>query len=73
MSLAADLSGLVAVNDGESALDQHAADLSYHPGARPDAVVYPTSTAEVAAVLEYADREGFLSCRSARARASKGT
>jgi D-lactate dehydrogenase (cytochrome) len=58
VSLAADLAGLVSVNDGESALDQHAADLSYHPGARPDAVVYPESTAEVAAVLGYADRQG---------------
>ena len=58
MSLAADLAGLVSVNDGESALDQHAADLSYHPGSRPDAVVYPESTAEVAAVLGYADRQG---------------
>jgi hypothetical protein len=44
VSLAADLAGLVSVNDGDSALDQHAADLSYHPGARPDAVVYPEST-----------------------------
>ncbi len=43
------------VNDGESALDQHAADLSYHPPHRPDVVVYPESTAEVAAVLAYAD------------------
>jgi len=38
------------VNDGESALDQHAADLSYHPAHRPDVVVYPESAAEVAAV-----------------------
>jgi len=43
------------VTDGESALDQHAADLSYHEPRRPDVVVYPESTAEVAAVLELAD------------------
>jgi D-lactate dehydrogenase (cytochrome) len=42
------------VNDGDSALDQHAADLSYHPPHRPDIVVYPESAAEVAAVLAYA-------------------
>src|SRR5436305_3565504 len=57
MSLVADLQPLVAVNDGESALDQPGGDLSYHPAARPDVVVYPASTEEVAAVLEYADRE----------------
>jgi D-lactate dehydrogenase (cytochrome) len=43
------------VNAGESALDQHAGDLSYHPPHRPDVVVYPESTAEVAAVLGYAN------------------
>jgi D-lactate dehydrogenase (cytochrome) len=43
------------VTDGESALDQHAGDLSYHPARRPDVVVYAESTAEVAAVLAYAD------------------
>ncbi|HEY2372497.1 MAG TPA: FAD-linked oxidase C-terminal domain-containing protein [Gaiellaceae bacterium] len=43
------------VTDSESALDQHAADLSYHEPHRPDVVVYPESTAEVAAVLELAD------------------
>ena len=42
------------VTDSESALDQHAADLSYHEPRRPDVVVYPESTAEVAAVLELA-------------------
>lgn len=46
------------VSDGESVLDQHAADLSYHPPHRPDVVVFPESTEEVAAVLVYADREG---------------
>jgi D-lactate dehydrogenase (cytochrome) len=46
------------VSDGESALDQHAADLSYHRPRRPDVVVYPESTAEVAAVLAVADATG---------------
>jgi D-lactate dehydrogenase (cytochrome) len=36
-------------------LDQHGQDLSYHPHRLPDAVVYPESTAEVAAVLRYAN------------------
>jgi D-lactate dehydrogenase (cytochrome) len=51
-----DLRNLVDVNDGESARDQHAADLSFHPPVRPQVVVYPESTSEVAAVLAYADR-----------------
>jgi D-lactate dehydrogenase (cytochrome) len=55
MDLVADLEPLVAVNAGESALDQHGADLSYHPASRPEIVVYPTSTDEVARVLAYAD------------------
>jgi D-lactate dehydrogenase (cytochrome) len=56
--LRADLVRLIGdeqrVNDGESVLDQHAADLSYHPPHRPDVVVFPESAAEVAAVLAYA-------------------
>jgi D-lactate dehydrogenase (cytochrome) len=60
--LRSDLVGLIGdeqrVNDGDSALDQHASDLSYHPAHRPDVVVYPTSAAEVAAVLAYADAAG---------------
>src|SRR5438874_10739242 len=60
--LRADLLRLVPderrVNDGASALDQHAGDLSYHPPRRPDVVVYPETTAEVAAVLEYAHAAG---------------
>jgi D-lactate dehydrogenase (cytochrome) len=43
------------VTDGESVLDQHSADLSYHPGRRPDIVVFPETTDEVARVLEWAD------------------
>jgi D-lactate dehydrogenase (cytochrome) len=43
------------VNDGESALDQHGADLTYHSPHRPDVVVWPETTGEVAAVLAFAD------------------
>jgi D-lactate dehydrogenase (cytochrome) len=61
-NLRSDLLGIIddeqRVNDGESALDQHASDLSYHPAHRPDVVVYPESAAEVAAVLAYADGAG---------------
>jgi D-lactate dehydrogenase (cytochrome) len=43
------------VSDGESVLEQHSADLTYHTPHRPDVVVFPESTDEVAAVLAYAD------------------
>ncbi|MDX6401964.1 MAG: hypothetical protein QOF27_2570, partial [Gaiellaceae bacterium] len=46
------------VSDGDSILDQHAGDLTYHAPHRPDVVVFPESTDEVAAVLEYADTAG---------------
>jgi D-lactate dehydrogenase (cytochrome) len=46
------------VSDVESVLEQHAADLSHHAPRRPDVVVYPESTQEVAAVLEFADGAG---------------
>jgi D-lactate dehydrogenase (cytochrome) len=46
------------VSDVESVLDEHGADLSYHAPRRPDVVVYPQSTQEVAAVLCYADGAG---------------
>jgi D-lactate dehydrogenase (cytochrome) len=46
------------VSDGDSVLDQHAGDLSYHHPHRPDVVVFPESAEEVAAVLAYADRAG---------------
>jgi D-lactate dehydrogenase (cytochrome) len=46
------------VTDVESVLDEHGADLSYHAPRRPDVVVYPQSTQEVAAVLGYADGAG---------------
>src|SRR5215208_2644743 len=51
-----DLVGDVArVNSGESALDQHAADITYHRPHRPDVVVYATSAEEVSRVLAYAN------------------
>ncbi len=37
--------------------DQHAADLSYHPARRPEAVVFADETETVAAVLAFAHRE----------------
>jgi D-lactate dehydrogenase (cytochrome) len=43
------------VNAGESALDQHAADFTYHPPRRPDVVVYPETTEEVSRVLAFAN------------------
>ena len=43
------------VSDGDSERDLHAADLTFHAPVRPDLVVYPESTQEVAAVLALAD------------------
>lgn len=43
------------VSTGASDLDLHASDMTFHTPRRPDAVVYPLSTAEVAAVLAAAD------------------
>ncbi|MFN2471707.1 MAG: FAD-binding oxidoreductase [Gaiellaceae bacterium] len=42
---------------GESVLDQHAADLTYHPAHRPDAVVFAESREDVTQVLVLAQRE----------------
>jgi len=60
MNLRAELLRLVPderrVSDGDSMLDQHASDLSYHPPHRPDAVVFPESTGEVAAVVAWANK-----------------
>jgi D-lactate dehydrogenase (cytochrome) len=42
------------VSDGDSERDLHAADLTFHAPRRPDLVVYPLSTAEVARVLTLA-------------------
>ena len=39
---------------GESERDLHSADLSFHPARRPDLVVYPVTTEEVARVLAVA-------------------
>jgi D-lactate dehydrogenase (cytochrome) len=44
------------VSDGESELDLHAGDMSFHRAHRPDVVVHATSTADVSAVLALADR-----------------
>jgi D-lactate dehydrogenase (cytochrome) len=47
--------GADAVKDGDSERDLHAADLSFHEPHRPDLVVYPSSTADVAHVLAIAN------------------
>jgi D-lactate dehydrogenase (cytochrome) len=60
VSVASELAALLGdgrVSAGESVLDQHAADPTYHAPHRPDAVVFPESTDDVARVLEWADRE----------------
>jgi D-lactate dehydrogenase (cytochrome) len=61
VSLHADLLGLLPdekrVSVGDSVLAGHARDLTYHPAHRPDAVVFPRSTDEVATVLAYANAE----------------
>ena len=43
------------VSAGDSERDLHSSDLSFHPPHRPDLVVYPVSTDEVAGVLALAD------------------
>ena len=43
------------VSDGDSERDLHASDITFHRPHRPDVVVYPLTTAEVAAVLTLAD------------------
>ena len=43
------------VRDGDSERDLHAGDFSFHPPHRPDLVVYPGSTTEVAQVLALAN------------------
>jgi D-lactate dehydrogenase (cytochrome) len=59
VSLRRDLLELVAdearVSVGESVLEAHSGDLTYHPPRRPDAVVTPRTTEEVARVLAYAN------------------
>ncbi len=57
--LAAELRDVVAdprrVSTGDSDRDLHAADMTFHQPRPPDVVVYPTSTAEVSAVLGLAE------------------
>ncbi len=58
MTLLADLQALLPaerVSAATADLTQHAQDQSAHPAAPPDVVVWPESTAEVSAVLRYAD------------------
>jgi D-lactate dehydrogenase (cytochrome) len=47
--------GAAAVRDGDSERDLHGVDLTFHEPRRPDLVVYPTTTAEVAQVLAIAN------------------
>lgn len=42
------------VSRGESVLDQHGRDLTYHQPHRPDIVVFPVNATEVSAVLRFA-------------------
>ena len=61
MSLRAALADVLGdptfVADGDSVLDQHAGDLTYHPPHRPDAVVSPTAAEQVMRILAFAERE----------------
>jgi D-lactate dehydrogenase (cytochrome) len=62
MDLVAELTELVAdearVTASEAVLEQHGKDLSYHPPQLPDVVVFAASTAEVSAVLAFANGHG---------------
>src|SRR5450631_1556357 len=49
-----DLLGADRVATGEDVLSQHAHDESFHPEARPDAVVWPRSIDEAAAIVRVA-------------------
>lgn len=57
-ALAAELGALLGdpgrASAGDSIRSQHSEDISYHAGVLPDVVVFPQSTAEVAAVLRFA-------------------
>ena len=61
MSLRAALLDLVAdegrVVDGDSVLDQHARDFSQHEPRRPEVVVFPEKTEEIARILAFASAE----------------
>ena len=54
-ALARTLWARTGVRDGDSERDLHASDLSFHAPHRPDLVVYPGSTEEVALVLALAN------------------
>ncbi|MBX5435762.1 MAG: FAD-binding protein [Alicyclobacillaceae bacterium] len=59
MSLADDLAQLLTpdqVSQNPSVLDHHSRDESYHQPRRPDVVVFPQSTEDVARVLRYAQQ-----------------
>lgn len=43
------------VSTGESILEQHSSDLTYHPRVRPDVVVFPISKEEVSLILQFAN------------------
>jgi D-lactate dehydrogenase (cytochrome) len=45
------------VSIGETVLEHHSRDLTYHAPHAPDVVVYPETTQEVSAVLAFANRE----------------
>lgn len=47
------------VSTGESNLDLHARDESYHPPHRPEVVVWPQKTEDVAAVVKLASEKGY--------------
>jgi D-lactate dehydrogenase (cytochrome) len=56
MTLAEELRGLAGhVSDGASDRETHGADLTYHSAHAPEAVVYPQTVKEVAAVLAHAN------------------
>ena len=52
------LLGADRVLTGRDVRDQHGVDESFHPAAAPDAVVYPTSTEEAAAIVSVCARHG---------------
>jgi D-lactate dehydrogenase (cytochrome) len=51
------LLGEDGVSTGETVLDLHAGDLSYHPRRAPDVVAFPRTTEEVAKVLAWANEQ----------------
>ncbi|MGZ6617594.1 MAG: FAD-binding oxidoreductase, partial [Solirubrobacteraceae bacterium] len=52
------LLGADRVLTGRDVRDQHGVDESFHPAAAPDAVVYPASTEEAAAIVGVCARHG---------------